>query len=145
MTETCCEESRMAKLSKSLLLNSELGDLLEAYQKKTGANFTRAVTAAIVQFLFDSPEGPDQLWMQYAVGIENGEIDVGKMPEQRTYDVTAEAKGTVRRPPTRVLIGQIPIPKDFRDRYNQWKEFEGADGDSDIEKILNRWAELQRR
>jgi len=70
------EPRQMAKIQKSLLINEDLVRLLEAHAKRTGASFTRQMTAAAIQYLFDDPQGPRHRWMQLAVELDEGHTTI---------------------------------------------------------------------
>ncbi len=84
------ESGAMSKVQKSLLINEDLVRLLDAHAKRKGASFTRQVTAAVLQYLFTEPSGPQEIWMQYAVGLDDGEFTVGDMPAKREEDLDLE-------------------------------------------------------
>ncbi len=68
----------MAKVNKSMLLNEGLIRLIDSIQQKTGVSFTRVMTASVLQYLFHDTYGPERRWMEAAVAVERGEINVGE-------------------------------------------------------------------
>lgn len=66
----------MAKVQKSLLVPEDLNKRLSQLEQRSGATFTRVAIAALLQYLYSSPEdeGPDPLWMEFAVKLDRGEI-----------------------------------------------------------------------
>lgn len=91
------EERNMAKIQKSFYLNPDFCELIADYEKRTGASFTRVMTASSLSFLFggylymepppqehwlddDTPPGdtpkPHAGWMELAVALERGEISI---------------------------------------------------------------------
>lgn len=85
------EGSSVGKAQKSLLINEDLVRLLDLMQKRTGASFTRQVTASVLQYLFDRPEGPDPYWMELAVGLDDGTLDLDGIIGERESAAEAEA------------------------------------------------------
>jgi hypothetical protein len=84
------ESKQMAKVQKSLLINEDLVRLLDAHAKLTGASFTRQVTAAVLQYLFSDPSGPNRSWMEFAVELDSGELNIAeKTPFVAGYDKDA--------------------------------------------------------
>ncbi len=144
MIETVHEASEMAKSQKSILLNGDLSDLLAAHQKKTGANFTRAVTAAIIQYLFSEPEGPNPYWMETAVELDLDEISVADIPLQRRDHVSSECLSdldTKTGPDGK--IAQVPAESGIA--YSKWSKLIAKEGEDGIEKILAAWTEANKR
>ncbi len=162
MNQTSTERSAsMAKVSKSLMLNEDLSRLLDAQAKATGANFTRLVTAAIIQYLFTKPDGPEPHWMKMAVEIESGEYGVGDLPVERMRLVSAQGyrlleryakPGADREITCDSLSGMADDERKRIDRmYNDFKKLCLTGGDEDvsmdarIQRIVEGWAELRRR
>lgn len=90
---TIVETRSMPKKQKTFYLNEELSKLVDAYVASTGASFTKIVTAALLQYFFESTR-PDPRWMKVAVGLERGDIELGKLPllvaEARKYEAEQE-------------------------------------------------------
>lgn len=70
------ERSGMSKVSKSLMLNEDLAKLLDDYQTAMGISFTRILTAAIVDFLFEHTSGPNPQWISVAAAMDRGKMAV---------------------------------------------------------------------
>lgn len=78
----------MPKIQKSFMVQEDLYRLIEAVESRSGANFTRIVTAALLSYLFrafEEPEqgmsrGPDPLWLQMVVGVDRGDVEIGDIP-----------------------------------------------------------------
>ncbi len=83
------ENATMAKTQKTFYLNDDLGKLVTILEQKSGASFTRIVSAALVRYLFEgfdepSPHatlGPQSLWMRIAVMMERGDMAAEDIPE----------------------------------------------------------------
>lgn len=144
MAEVATESSKMAKIQKSLMVNEDLIRLIEAHQRRTGASFTRVMTAAVMQYLFTQPEGPDALWMEHAVELELDEITVGDMPEQRINDLTANSYGEVGS--SEIIPGSEPkeIPPEFGKMYRRWKKLVRRSSDDPVQKIIDHWGDKGR-
>ncbi|MEK6674657.1 MAG: hypothetical protein AABZ47_03270 [Planctomycetota bacterium] len=70
----------MAKKQRSLLLDDRLSQLIDAMQLGSGATFTRIVSAALLQFIFDDSPGSDARWIRFAVQLERGDITITDIP-----------------------------------------------------------------
>ena len=62
----------MAKVQKTIMVPEELHRLACEFEIRTGANFTRIVTAALIEYLVAGLP-PRHDWMIYAVALERGE------------------------------------------------------------------------
>lgn len=89
MTENGTQrDSPMPRVQKSLMVPADLYRLVQVVEAKSGATFTRIVTAALLAYFFEDikdPEhggslGPDPFWMTLAVHIERGDIEVADIP-----------------------------------------------------------------
>jgi len=103
MTEAGCQN--MSKSQKTFLLNSQLLELVGKVSERTGANFTRIVTAALLQYIFDPalhpeegvPDGPIAAeWMTFAVRLERGDITLGSIPSNTLKDAALRAEYMLR-------------------------------------------------
>jgi hypothetical protein len=88
------DRTTMAKTQKTMYLNSDICELLADVEERSGATFTRLMTAASLCLLFgryhetDPPltwnpgepttvnSSPDSLWVRLAVSLERGEFAV---------------------------------------------------------------------
>lgn len=74
----------VAKVQKSLMLAEDLHRLVQVVEEKSGASFTRIMTAGVLSYLFNSfqnpvkgqAHGPDPTWMRTAVLLERGDLSV---------------------------------------------------------------------
>jgi len=135
----------MAKTQKTLLLNDQLLRLADAQGKRTGASFTRIVTAAMLQYLFTHPDGPEQLWMEHAVALELGEITVGDLPAQRMNDLVAEEGGWIGS-------SEIPASGEVKELdpaqgklYEEWRSISDTPCKDPVEKIIFNWGISRKR
>ena len=80
----------MAKKQRTIQLPDDVFKLADAIETRTGARFNRQVLAAMLQYFFTNPHGPDPLWMEWAVAIERGELSIGDMPDERVQTLTAD-------------------------------------------------------
>jgi len=76
MNQPGTEAPNVAKTQKTFYLDDDLIRLLNAHAKRTGASFTRQVTAAVIQYLFSDPNGPLPRWMELAVELDDEHTDV---------------------------------------------------------------------
>jgi len=76
MTNPGMEATSLSKTQKTFYLDDDLIRLLNAHARRTGASFTRQVTAAVIQYLFSDPAGPRPRWMSLAVELDEGHIAV---------------------------------------------------------------------
>ena len=80
----------MAKVQKSFFLHEDLDKLVQLIEERSGASFTRTVTAALIRYIFDGANdpqpaamfGPDPVWMQIAVALERGRLAVDDIPDE---------------------------------------------------------------
>ena len=103
MSEAGCQN--MAKTQKTFLLNSELLELVDKVSERTGANFTRIVTAALLQYIFDPalhpeervPDGPIAAeWMTFAVRLERGDISLADIPNDTLKEAFSRTEYMLR-------------------------------------------------
>ncbi len=148
-----CTAQPMAKQQRTTHLPGELFRLTEAFEARSGAKFNRQVLAALLQYFFTHPEGPDPQWMHWAVAIERGELTVGDMPKQRqkigTLDETRIGALHADDPD---VPGRSIFSQGERDEMRSWKrtaeQFQlmmECEGDDPIARIIAYWASLDRR
>lgn len=100
------EAQEVPKTQKTFYLEAELEQLIDKVLELSGMNFTKFVTAALLQSLFDRcthPEigpvvGPDALWTSFASRIERGDLKVGDIPESLMKDAVYLAKSPLNDP-----------------------------------------------
>ena len=80
MVSPSTEATALSKTQKTFYLHDNLIRLLDFLQSRTGASFTRQVTAAVIQYLFSRPDGPDPLVMEASVKLENAELSFDDLP-----------------------------------------------------------------
>ena len=68
------ERCHVAKKQKTFYLNEELDQVVDAVAQTTGGNFTKIVTAALIQYLFGDLDQPDPCWMRLAVALERKDL-----------------------------------------------------------------------
>ena len=134
------ELTGMAKSQKTFYLNDDLTRLLDHISKRSGASFTRLVTAALLSYVFETPEGPADLWMQYAVSLDLGELSVGDIPKYRQEDHTCEALSRRSDREHEVTGQEDTAIAEHRRAWSRWKRITEADGDDPVEKIMRYWA-----
>jgi len=114
------------KKQKTVLLHDDLCGLLEAHEGFIGANFTRIITAAVLQYIFsDLISGPHTEWMSFAVALDRGDLAVADIPAHRLRKAIELAQFNVR-------LAQAPDASDGR------LEQEKARLD-DVEQIAAAW------
>lgn len=133
----------VAKVQKSLLLNEDLVKLIDAQGKFTGASFTRIMTAAVIQYFFSDPIGPDTRWMECAVEIENGETKVGDLPKSMIALCEANALRIKKLYGDDNPNGDYECAK-LRNEINCWKAFMYPHDTDDIEHIIALWSEFRK-
>lgn len=74
------ETADMAKTQKTLFLQDELCQLIQAFADSTGTNFTKVVTAAVLEHFFWSPQGPQPMWMRLAAGLDKEKWHLHEIP-----------------------------------------------------------------
>jgi len=99
MPEAGCQN--MAKTQKTFLLNPQLLELVDKVAERSGANFTKIVTAALLQYFFDycaHPEDagpivcPANEWMGRASRLDRGAITVADIPNEVLKEAVDSAK-----------------------------------------------------
>ena len=156
--QTVLDGASVGKAQKSLLINEDLVRLLEAHQKRTGASFTKQVTAAVLQYLFEHPRGPDPYWMEHAVALDAGETNLGEILEDRRecaeledgqlLDFANEAANLVAKdaPPVtaRAAAFDFGISEHARllasNTLHFWERMLERDEDDPIQKIVAHWS-----
>ncbi len=68
----------MAKVQKTVMVLEDLHRVACEFEIKTGANFTRIVTAALLEYLIEGLP-PHPRWMSYAVALERGDTTLTKI------------------------------------------------------------------
>ena len=131
----------MAKMQKTVMVPEDLYRLLQSCEKQSGASFTRITVAALLQYLFTRSEGPDPLWMEYAVSLELGEIGVGDMPKQRMQEAVADGAGDVGSSRITETGKAKEVDSHARRRWSQWRKITRRPGDDDVQKIIDHWGE----
>jgi hypothetical protein len=93
------KEGSMAKVSKSLYLNDQLSQVVDAVSESTGATFTKIVTASLIQYLFGDLEPPSPSWMRLAMALERGDSTVPeivlRIAEKRADDAVRAVEQTL--------------------------------------------------
>ena len=84
----------MPKTQKTMFLPDELCQLVQKYADNTGSNFSRVAAAAILQYFFNSKNGPNPVWMTLAVSLEKGGLSLDAIPKAmfEHYIRNAEAR-----------------------------------------------------
>jgi hypothetical protein len=97
------------KKQKTVLLHDDLCDLLDAHEGFIGANFTRIITAAVLQYIFMDPlHGPETRWVSVAVALDRGNLAVADIPNAIYEELLRFARFNVR------LAEQSDVPDDDR-------------------------------
>lgn len=78
--KTALETPAVAKQQVNAMMDEGLVRLLRELQSTAGPTMTRLVTAAVLQYLFFSPSGPDDRWMRAALALEEGKVSAGQVP-----------------------------------------------------------------
>ena len=79
------------KTQKGFHLDNELLARFAALEELHGASFTRLMSAAALQYLFANPDGPDTIWMQAAVAMNNGKLTLADLPgwlQRHNHDIS---------------------------------------------------------
>jgi hypothetical protein len=74
MDRSVVAERPMAKKQRTIQLPGDILLLADAYEERTGVRFNRQLLAALIQYFFSDPRGPDPLAMQAAVKVETGDL-----------------------------------------------------------------------
>ena len=77
----------MGKAQKTMMVPEDLYRLISAQERQTGSTFTRQAIAAFLQYFFADPNGPDPIWMNAVIAIENGEISLADLVAERKRSV----------------------------------------------------------
>ena len=139
------EAHGMAKKQTTIQLPEDVYRLAHGVEARTGARFNRQVLAALLQYYFTEPGGPNPLWMEWAVAIERGEIGIGDMPAERAQLVSAEAPSATGDAAITPGGEVKEVPAGFRQRANAWRKMMRGQGDDLIAGILAHWARAERR
>jgi hypothetical protein len=70
------------------MVSEDLCRLVQLLEEKSGASFTRIMTASLLSYLFDAfknpakgkGKAPDPDWMRWAILVERGEVTIGDLP-----------------------------------------------------------------
>lgn len=155
MSRTDMEAPAVAKSQKTFYLEDHVARLLDAYQRRTGATFTRAVTAALLQFLLSEPSGPDQEWMEFAVDLEDGLSSIEDIISSRQQELTARGlfltegfRGVVNAKwGTGVTIDAAlwsSLNAETEGAWTQWKRVLEREGTDAIDKLIAHWSSKER-
>ena len=84
MSESVARSPTVAKVNKSLLVPEDLNERLSEFEGRTGVTFTRLAVASLLQYLYSNPEdeGPDPIWIQFAVRLDRGEITLDRLHDE---------------------------------------------------------------
>ena len=129
----------MAKVQKTVMVPEDLYRLVQSFEKQTGASFTRITIAALLQYLFTRPEGPDPLWMEHAVSLELGEVQVGDMSAKRMNDLSADTYGQVGSTEVGPGAKVKEVDSDTRRSWSRWKKIAKHPGDDPLQTIIDFW------
>ena len=142
----------MGKVQKSLMLTEDLYKLVQVVEEKSGASFTRIMTAGLLSYLFGAfqnpvkgaGKGPDPVWMRWAVLLERKEVSVGDLPLAmlnsyvQTYEVLATDPNFAKH-----LAENVPIElKDVKAMRRGWQadiKEHGGPIEALIEVIESHW------
>ena len=145
-------ERPMAKKQRTIQLPEDVYRLTDGFESGSGARFNRQLLAALLQYFFSRPTGPDPYWMELAVAVENGKLTVGDMPSARMEAIVADA---MDNPPPTALISTSklangtevrhlspPFPKEV---VAEWKRILDRAGADPLQKIIDHWSEGRRK
>jgi hypothetical protein len=137
----------MAKVQKTFLINEELHRLVRDHENQTGASFTRTVTAALLQYFFQDPEGPNPVWMEEAIGLEYGEHTVADMPERMLEFASADGLRAIegaKEDGDKEGYWSVEEQAASR-REDQWQAMIDIDTDDAIMKIMKYRSDLRKQ
>ena len=89
------EPKRMAKAQKTMMVPEDLYKLIASQERTKGATFTRQAVAALLAYFFTEPDGPDPLWMEAVVAVENGDLKIGQVPQWYAKNKFAETNARI--------------------------------------------------
>jgi len=100
------EDQALSKTQKNFLIDEQLAQLVDRVLERSGMNFTKFATAAILQSLFhrfSEPEistvvGPDPMWTTIASQLERGAFTLGDVPERLMKDAVYLVKSNIDDP-----------------------------------------------
>lgn len=75
-TMVATETKKMAKVTKSFLLNAELDELIKSLSEHSGASITKIITAALLHYIFGDNPLLHPGWMRLAVLLERGDMSL---------------------------------------------------------------------
>ena len=91
----------MSKVQKTFYLNPQLDTLVDHVTKSTGASFTKIVTAALIKYLLGTLRPPSPKWMQYAVALERGDLELPdillRIADDRVQEATERLNSARKR------------------------------------------------
>ncbi len=134
----------MPKVQKTVMVPDDLYRLIAEFEKRTGASFTRITLAALLQSFFQELDGPSDQWMEYAVSLELGEIEIADVPAKRVQDLIADALAEIGN--TEVKAGQNvkEVPPDARQRGSKWRKMIASREEDAVQKIIDYRAKLRK-
>ena len=150
------QELQMSRVQKSMMVPDDLYRLIQTIEEKSGATFTRILTAALIAYLFEDMKnaglhddlgttpGPDHVWVRLAVLIERGDLEVADIPIallDRTSE-TCEIMSRDEDPNTdRAKLRQkrITSVKGLKRAWKNRIEDDGGKMEALIESIKSRW------
>jgi len=89
----------------NVTVDEDLYNLVHKFEEVTGMTSTRFVTACILKFLFDGfrnvglpshGPAPDFSWVNFAMGLERGQLTVGDVPEAVLKSLVAQDERALR-------------------------------------------------
>ena len=163
MTQTAEHRgTTMPKIQKSFMVNEDLYQLVEALEHKSGASFTRIVTAALFSYMFRTFQDPregefhgaDPLWIELVVSVEKGVRTVADLPldlldgwiimRQRWLAELAEEDSTKNKEKIDALAKELKKVRTIRRSWNNSVEDFGK-MEACIEAVGKRWfTEVQK-
>ena len=122
----------MGKAQKTMMVPEDLYKLIDFKERTTGTTFTRQTVAALLAYFFTEPDGPDPLWMEAVIAVENGEISIDDVPTwyaRRRIDHAREQAERVR-----AAMRKDPAKRSLQLNLDFW---EGAE--------MGRWMQLSQK
>ena len=95
------EARQVAKVQKNFLIPEELAAIIDRIIERSGSNFTKIATAALLQYIFDFCEHPEDAgpivcpanqWMSRASRLDRGAITVADIPREVLKEAVESAK-----------------------------------------------------
>ena len=124
-TTHATEPQTMGKTQKTLFINDEVAQLVQACADKTGTSFTKIIHAAILQFFFDSTQGVDMAWVTAAVSLEKGKVPLADVPIQVFEDYARDLDHKLALRKEKGSVG---------DRWDNWaqRQIDAAKSDAAV-------------